>query len=34
MELIIRQLFNKPSTENDKRIRIVDIIKPEFLITL
>ncbi len=30
----INILFNNPVIENDKRIRIVDIINPEFLITL
>lgn len=30
----IRILFNKPSTEKDSRIKMVEITKPEFLITL
>jgi hypothetical protein len=30
----INILFNNPVIENDKRISIVDIINPEFLITL
>jgi len=30
----INILFSNPVIENDKRIRIVDIINPEFLITL
>ena len=27
-------VFKRPSTENESRIRIVEIIKPEFLMTL
>ena len=34
IELIIKQLFSSPSTEKDKRIRMVEIMNPEFLITL
>lgn len=34
MAQTINILFNNPVIENDKRIRIVDIINPEFLITL
>ena len=34
IEVKIRMLFKTPSTEKDIRIRMVEIIKPEFLITL
>jgi hypothetical protein len=34
MAEIISTVFSNPLTENDIRIKIVDIIKPEFLITL
>jgi hypothetical protein len=34
IEAIISILFKTPSTVNDILIRIVDIINPEFLITL
>jgi hypothetical protein len=30
----INSVFNNPSTENDSRIKMVEIINPEFLITL
>ena len=30
----IRILFNKPSTEKESRIKMVEMTKPEFLITL
>ena len=30
----INTVFNNPLTEKDNRIKIVEIIKPEFLITL
>ena len=31
---VIRTVFNRPLTENEILMRIVEIIKPEFLITL
>lgn len=30
----INKLFNNPSTENDSLIKMVEMIKPEFRITL